>query len=536
MKKIKQWWHDHKPSKRRLIQWYAALLFNANLKGFFNGRIYQGPLKNICTPGMNCYSCPGASMACPLGALQNSLAASNKTVPFYMFGIIALYGLLFGRWICGFLCPFGLIQELLHKIPTPKLKKNRFTRVLSWLKYVLLVVFVFIIPLMYMLRDFPLPAFCKYICPSGTLEGGLGLLSNKLNESYLAMLGPLFTWKFLLMVSMIVATIFIFRFFCRFICPLGALYGLFNKFALVGIKLERSKCTDCGLCVSKCKMDIRHVGDHECINCGECISVCPTKAIQWKGSKWVLPANEIGDMTGADAETVAAAEAALDAKNEKIAKRNKVIKTVVGIVMTLVLVGALVYYNFIDKVPGVTKPAETTTETTAADVESEPTSGDTTSPVEPELPPLGNQVGDLCYGADLELYLTDGKTFNVEDNRGKVTIVNFWGTWCGPCKEELPEFNQIAEEYADSVTVVAIHSGFLRGDGVVKYINENFPDSKILFAQDGDGEEYYYTLEGSAVWPMTLVLDENGVIVARWDGKKVSHSDLAAAIESALAD
>ena len=65
------------PSKRKLIQLYSALLFNANLKGFVNGKIYQGPLKNVCTPGLNCYSCPGASGACPLGSLQNSLGASQ---------------------------------------------------------------------------------------------------------------------------------------------------------------------------------------------------------------------------------------------------------------------------------------------------------------------------------------------------------------------------------------------------------------------------------------------------------------------------
>ena len=118
------------PSKRKLIQLYSALLFNANLKGFVNGKIYQGPIKNVCTPGLNCYSCPGASGACPLGSLQNALGASEKRTPYYVFGIIILYSILLGRIICGFLCPFGLIQELLYKIKTPKLKKNRFTRVL----------------------------------------------------------------------------------------------------------------------------------------------------------------------------------------------------------------------------------------------------------------------------------------------------------------------------------------------------------------------------------------------------------------------
>ena len=122
------------PSKRKLIQLYAALLFNANLQGFFNGKIYKGPTKNICAPGINCYSCPGAVGACPLGALQNALGASQKNVPFYVIGILLLYGLLFGRFICGFLCPFGLIQELLYKIKTPKLKKNKVTKILSYLK------------------------------------------------------------------------------------------------------------------------------------------------------------------------------------------------------------------------------------------------------------------------------------------------------------------------------------------------------------------------------------------------------------------
>ena len=163
--KIKQWLAPHRPSKRRIIQLYAALLFNANIKGFASGRIYKGPTKALCAPGLNCYSCPGATSACPLGALQNSLINSNARLPYYIFGILLLYGLLFGRVICSFLCPFGLLQELLHKIPTPKLKKNRFTRVLSYLKYVILVVFCILLPLAYAFRKFPLPAFCKYICP-----------------------------------------------------------------------------------------------------------------------------------------------------------------------------------------------------------------------------------------------------------------------------------------------------------------------------------------------------------------------------------
>ena len=283
--KIISWLKAHKPTKRRIIQFYAALLYNANLKGFASGRIYTGITKNLCVPGLNCYSCPGAVGACPLGALQNALQNSNTRTPFYILGILILFGLMLGRTICGFLCPVGLGQELLYKIRTPKIRKSKVTRVLSYLKYVILVIII-LIPITYQ------PIFCKYICPAGTLEGGIGLLSNSNNSDFFGMLNYLFTWKFVLLVAIIVLSIFVFRMFCRFICPLGAIYSLFCKVALLGIKLDKDKCTDCGLCIDTCKMDIKKVGDHECIHCGACIPICPTKAISWKGEKIFLHKND----------------------------------------------------------------------------------------------------------------------------------------------------------------------------------------------------------------------------------------------------
>ena len=222
-----------------------------------------------------------------MGALQNALAASGTRAPTYILGIIMLFGLTLGRTICGFLCPVGLGQDLLYKIKTPKLKKSRATRVLSHFKYVVLVALVIVIPLVYLA-----PGFCEYICPAGTFEGGVGLLSNKENRGLLALLGPLFTWKFILLVLIVVGSIFVFRLFCRFFCPLGALYSLFSKVALLGVKLDENKCSDCGLCIGVCKVDIKKVGDHECIQCGECISVCPSKAITWKGSKLFVRKND----------------------------------------------------------------------------------------------------------------------------------------------------------------------------------------------------------------------------------------------------
>ena len=291
-KKIGLWFKNHAPTRRRIIQLYAALLTNANIKGLFNGRIYTGATKNVCVPGLNCYSCPSTVGACPLGALQNALASSDTKTPVYIIGILALLGIMLGRTICGFLCPTGLLQDLLYKIKTPKLKKSRITRILSYFKYVLLIVLVIALPLGFMLKDFPLPAFCKYICPSGTLGGAILLLINPLNADMYGMLGALFTWKFAVLVVILVASVMMYRPFCRFICPLGAIYGFFNRLALLGVKVEKDKCVDCGLCVAHCKMDVKHVGDHECINCGECIPVCPTKAIVWKGSSIFVKPND----------------------------------------------------------------------------------------------------------------------------------------------------------------------------------------------------------------------------------------------------
>ncbi len=285
-----QWLKNHAPSKRRIIQVYAMLLYNCNFKGFKTGKIFTGNTKAMCVPGLNCYSCPGAVGACPLGSLQNALANSGTRLPAYIFGILIMFGLLLGRTICGFLCPMGLIQEWLHKIKTPKIEKSKVTRVLSYFKYFLLAVFVFIIPIMYQTG---VPAFCKYICPNGTLLGGIMLLINPDNADQFADLGALFSWKFLVLVLIIVGSVFIYRFFCRFLCPLGAIYGFFSKVALLGVKLDENKCTHCGLCVSACKMDIKHVGDHECIHCGACVDVCPAKAISWRGSKLVLRENDI---------------------------------------------------------------------------------------------------------------------------------------------------------------------------------------------------------------------------------------------------
>lgn len=482
------------PTKRKIMQLYFALLFNANLKGFVSGNIYKGQSKQLCVPGINCYSCPGAIGACPLGSLQGSFSADKSTI-YYVCGILLLYCILFGRMICGWLCPFGLIQELLYKIPTPKLKKSPVTRILSYLKYVILVFFVFIVPITYAFRDTPLPAFCKYICPAGTIEGGLALLANEVNASYFAMLGPLFTWKFLVMVSIVVGSVFAFRLFCRFLCPLGGLYGLFNKVSFFGIKLERSKCIDCGKCLSRCKLDIRHVGDQECISCGECIEVCPTQAISFKGGRVFLKENEISGTP-----------------SPALAKKRTVIRIITAVLMLAVLIGALVFYW---------------------------NEEDTAAPVNAER---GSEVGDLCHAYDLEIIDETGILAETIDPTatGKITIVNFWGTWCTPCVNELPYFDQIASDYADTVTVIAIHTHSVV-ETAPAYIASHYPESNIVFAKDYPVDDiglvggYYSSLGGRGTFPYTVVLDETGIIRDVFVAA-LEYEDLQNSVEAILAD
>lgn len=266
--------------KRHLIQLLAALLYNLNFAGFASGTIYQGELKGVCTPGLNCYSCPGAVGSCPIGSLQAALVGSEQKLPFYIIGTLLAFGALFGRTICGWLCPFGLIQDLLDKIPFPKVKKGTWSRVLSWGKYGVLLILVIIAPLVLLFTTgIGTPAFCAWLCPAGTLEAGIPLVS--MNAGLQMMTGVLFDWKIFVLVVLVAVSTFVYRPFCRFLCPLGALYSFFNRFALLRYKVDEERCNGCSACLSVCKVDIRQVSDRECIQCGACASKCQQSAIHF---------------------------------------------------------------------------------------------------------------------------------------------------------------------------------------------------------------------------------------------------------------
>jgi ferredoxin-type protein NapH len=265
-------------SFRKLVQFIAAFLTNGYYLFPETKNIYQGPLKVICSPGLNCYSCPASTTYCPIGAIQQlllgirfSLETGAYLFSFYVVGTIGLIATTTGRITCAWLCPFGLIQELLHKIPFG-VKKEVYP-MLRYVKYVMLIGFVVLLPL-FLTNDWGMgkPWFCKYVCPAGTLEAGLPMLL--LQPDLRATLGYLFYNKLFWMIVFLGWSVFTSRPFCKTTCPLGAFYGMFNKFSLLKLDLIESRCTECGKCAQVCPMGIQFnesVGSPECIMCMRCM-------------------------------------------------------------------------------------------------------------------------------------------------------------------------------------------------------------------------------------------------------------------------
>lgn len=270
-----------KMPKRLLTQIVFFILQNPLLGNFFTGRIYSGELKRICTPGLNCYSCPAAVTSCPIGAMQLFLAGAKHSISLFVAGLLLCIGVIFGRFICGYVCPMGLVQDLLYKIKTRKLRL-KLTRA-RYIKYVVLAVFVILLPLLvrHELSGLGYAWFCMYICPSGTLFGAIPLLA--VNDFLREMTGTQFYIKLSVLAAVIISTVFIYRIFCRVLCPLGAIYALFNKFSIVRMHCDTDKCSKCGNCSDVCQIRLNpseQPNSPECVRCGSCVKNCKTKALR----------------------------------------------------------------------------------------------------------------------------------------------------------------------------------------------------------------------------------------------------------------
>lgn len=274
---------------RRWIQVVATFLSNAYWLFPWKRSIYQGSLKSVCAPGLNCYSCPAATGACAIGSLQHFMAglrpgwqAGEVKPGLYVVGWLGLIGAIVGRMPCAWLCPFGFFQELMHKIHSPKFA---IPRALTYLKYVFLGLFVILFPL-WLVDDYGygLTWFCRYVCPAGTLEAGLPMLTLK--PELRGLVGWLFYNKLAILVLFLIWMVLSRRPFCRVACPLGAIYSLFNKHSLFRMTHHPDKCTHCQACYQGCPMGIKFfegANQTDCIRCLKCMQQsCKFNAISYE--------------------------------------------------------------------------------------------------------------------------------------------------------------------------------------------------------------------------------------------------------------
>ena len=286
--------------KRIAVQAIATVLANGNLPGWLTGRLYRGPLKTACVPGLNCYSCPGALGACPVGSWQSAMSGVYPKFPFYVLGLLLLFALVFGRMICGWLCPFGLVQDLLHRVPVPKLGKRSWMRPLTRFRWVMLILAGAGAYLAFLVTGTGKPLFCAYICPAGMLEGALPLMA--LRPELFQAAGWLTAWKSTILAVFLIVMTAVYRPFCRFVCPLGLWYGFWNRLALFGVAVDESACVHCGRCASICPMDAEIAGDAHCVSCGRCVTACPTAAISFRRSGTIETNEKVGNNEGGNGQ------------------------------------------------------------------------------------------------------------------------------------------------------------------------------------------------------------------------------------------
>ena len=255
-------------AKRRWVQALSFLVMNS---------FVLQSLKAIPCLGMNCYACPGAIFACPIGTLQHF--AIIRQVPVYTLGVLSLTGIVVGRLACGWLCPFGWLQELVyglrHRFRLPSWPvSERF----GWLRYAFLVVVVGIVPL------WTLEPWFSKLCPVGTIEAGLPLILT--NAELRAQAGWLFVLKVAILLGFLVWMAGTKRPFCRFVCPLGAIWSPFNRLSTLRLAVDEASCRQCKTCYSVCPVGITVHEDPDstrCIRCMECVKACPEAAIRLLG-------------------------------------------------------------------------------------------------------------------------------------------------------------------------------------------------------------------------------------------------------------
>ena len=205
------------------------------------------------------------------GTFSFSAQAPGLVTLLILFVVTALWG----RFFCGYLCSFGAMQELVafasrKIIPRKKRIPEKMDRILKFLKYAVLfaiVLFVWVLQLPIDSSFSPWGVFGMLISGNGSV-----------------MLSAIPTVGFAILVAILIASFFVERFFCRYLCPLGALFTPASKGRLFRIRRKASACSGCAKCSRTCAMGVTvHENDHvtsgECIDCMRCMGVCAPEAL-----------------------------------------------------------------------------------------------------------------------------------------------------------------------------------------------------------------------------------------------------------------
>lgn len=249
-------------------------------------------LHHICGPVFHCYSCPLATYACPIGVLGSFSAL--HVIPFLAIGTLLVVGAVLGAFICGYVCPFGFLQDLVGRVPTPKVTLPAWSR---HFRYVVLIALVLAIPYWFG-KDHPL--FICTVCPVGALEGAV---PNMVTQ---ASAGEPVVWpsavKLSILAVVVLAMFFTWRPWCTVLCPLGAVYGLCNRASLFFLRYQPESCNACGQCREFCKYGILPEPGMNASGCIRCLECSKCRAISLEAGVAEGRRTPTGTRTGRDRE------------------------------------------------------------------------------------------------------------------------------------------------------------------------------------------------------------------------------------------
>lgn len=227
--------------------------------------------------------------------------SSFHIFPILALGLILLPAVLLGRLLCGWICPFGFLQDLLHRIPSPKFTLPQWT---SFIKYGVLAVLVLALP--FILGADTYFSFCR-ICPASALEVAIPSI---IREGRPENIWPTMV-RMHVLALVLVGAVLSSRSFCKVLCPIGAILAPLNYLAFWAIKVPTQNCLSCKKCDRVCPVDggpsdrisanISPNRALDCIVCHECQQACPIHGKPQPGESTPAPSPESPERTGSSA-------------------------------------------------------------------------------------------------------------------------------------------------------------------------------------------------------------------------------------------